>query len=100
MKVAWSDNALIRLHGHVRYIAENSDRETASRWLERLEGTIGLIETFPSLFPLSSIRRLATVGIHEIVFENYRVFYIVREDECRIISILHCRQNVQSVSDI
>ena len=45
MKVSWSDHAIDQLRGHIRYIAENSDLETASRWHFRLNETTALLET-------------------------------------------------------
>jgi len=43
---------------------------------------------------------LAKLGIHELTYGNYRVFYIIRENDCRVISILNCRQNVTFVGDL
>lgn len=35
-----------------------------------------------------------------MAYGNYRIFYIIREEDCRIISILNCRQNVTFVGDL
>lgn len=100
MTVNWSDHAIDRLRCHIRYIAENSDLETASRWHARLNETTGLLASFPTMYPLSSVPSLASLGIHEISYGNYRVFYIIRDEECRIISILHGRQSVTYICDL
>ena len=42
MTVVWSDHAIDRLRGHIRYIAENSSLETASRWHFRLTDATAL----------------------------------------------------------
>ena len=100
MNVSWSDHAIDQLRGHIRYIAENSDLETASRWHFRLNEATALLETFPSMCPLSSFPDLAAAGIHEMTFETYRVFYVIHADECRIISILGGRRNITGVGDL
>ena len=100
MTVVWSDHAIDRLRGHIRHIAENSSLETASRWHFRLTDATALLESFPSMCPLSSIPDLAAAGIHEMTFETYRVFYVIHEDECRIISILGGRQDVTHIGDL
>ena len=100
MKVSWSDHAIDQLCGHIRHIAENSDLETASRWHFRLVETTALLETFPSMFPLSGFPDLAALDIHEMAFEAYRVFYVVHADECRIVSMLGGRQNITGVDDL
>ena len=51
MTVNWSDHAIDRLRCHIRYIAENSDLETASRWHARLNETTGLLASFPTVYP-------------------------------------------------
>lgn len=100
MTVNWSDNAIDRLRGHIKRIAEDGGIETARRWHNRLIECVAMLETFPTLCPISPIPDLASLGIHELCFGNYRVFYVIREDDCRVISILNCRQNVSSVGDL
>ena len=100
MTLNWSDHAIDKLREHIKYIAENSDLETAGKWLTGLYDNTSLIETFPSIAPVSHIPGLAEFEIHEMVYGNYRIFYIIREEDCRIISILNCRQNVTFVGDL
>ncbi len=66
MTLNWSDNAINRLREHIRNIAENSDLATAGKWLAGLYDTTTLIETFPTIAPLSRIPDLAKLGIHEL----------------------------------
>lgn len=100
MTLNWSDNAVNKLREHVRNIVENSDQATAGKWLKGLYDNTSLIENFPTIAPLSRIPDLAKLGIHELTYGNYRVFYVIRENDCRVISILNCRQNVTFVGDL
>ena len=100
MTVNWSDNAIDRLRGHIRHIAEEGGIETAGKWHSRLIESVDLLELFPTMCPLSHIPELAALGIHELAYGNYRVFYVIRGEDCRVISILNCRQYVASVSDL
>ena len=100
MTVNWSDNAINRLRGHIRRIAEDDGIDTARRWHNRLVECVAMLETFPTLYPISPIPALASLGIHELTFGNYRVFYVIREEDCRIVSILNCRQNVTYIGDL
>lgn len=100
MKVSWSDHAVDQLREHIRYIAENSDLETASKWHFRLNETVALLESFPSMHPLSNFPELAANGIRELTFGTYRIFYTVCGEECRIVSMLGGRQDVAGTDDL
>lgn len=100
MKTIWSDNAIDRLREHVRTIAENDGKKTAGKWLYGLQRSVALVETFPTMYPVSHIAALAKFGIREIFYSGYRVFYVVREKDCRIVSVLNCRQNIVGTGDL
>lgn len=100
MTVNWSDNAIDRLREYIRHIAEEGGIETTDKWHSRLIESVDLLELFPTMCPLSPIPELAVLGIHELAYGSYRVFYVILETECRIISILHSRQYVASVSNL
>ena len=100
MKLRWSDNAIDRLRSCIETIAENSDKTTTAKWLQGLHNTVNLLETFPAMGVVSRDPHLAKLNIREISYSNYRIFYIIHDADCRIISIANNRQNIESISDI
>ena len=100
MKLEWAPLARTRFDDILAIITNAQDSNVSAKWLTRLHEATTLIETFPTMHPLSSVPTLAPAGIREIAYENYRVFYSVHEDVCRIISILHGHQDVTYIGDL
>lgn len=90
MRVIWSERALERVEEIALFIARDNV-DAAARW------TIDLFDEAERLadFPKSGKpgRDVKTVGIREMVFGDYRVFYEVG-DAVEILTVRHGRQRL------
>ena len=77
MRVIWSNRALERVEEIAGYIAEDSP-QAAARWVEELFSEVEKLGGFPEMGKPG--RDIATSGIRELVFGDFRVFYEVGTD--------------------
>lgn len=85
-QVVWTDEARKQLDGIVAHIAQDSvpnalrfEREIiqASRRMETLPYAAGIVED------------LREYGVREIYYGAYRILYVIREETCYIICVIH-----------
>lgn len=100
MRIEWTDHAIDLLDEQLSIITAARCREDAARWLSRIEAAVAAIDTFPEAYPLSRVPALAIEGIHVISIKTYKVYYIIGDDVCHIISIRRAAMNVQSPLDL
>jgi len=77
MRVIWSDRALERVQEIASYIEQDSPL-AATHWVEDLFAAVGELASFPEMGKPG--RDVATPGIRELVFGDFRVFYEVGDD--------------------
>lgn len=70
------------------YIKEDNP-SAASDFVERIDGTITKLETFPLLGSIPKDNRLRRTGYRILVVENYLVFYVVVDEIVEIRRIIH-----------
>jgi plasmid stabilization system protein ParE len=83
-----------------RYLAREAGLAIAGRFLDALELTISRMSRRPNVgshvasrYPeLAGIRALPVEG-----FELVRVYYVVHEQETRVIRVLHARRDVRKL---
>ena len=77
MRVIWSDRALERVEQLADYIAQDSVA-AAAQWVDDLFSQVEKLTDFPEMGKPG--RGIATPGIRELVFGDFRVFYEVGTD--------------------
>ncbi|MDP2182762.1 MAG: type II toxin-antitoxin system RelE/ParE family toxin [Actinomycetota bacterium] len=92
MKVVWSKRARRRVTEIARYIAQDSP-QASGRWVDEIFETVEALGDFPSLGKPG--RDVATPGIRELVFGDFRVFYEVGTD----VDVLTVRRASQLVDE-
>jgi plasmid stabilization system protein ParE len=88
MRVVWSKRATARVVEIARYIAVDSP-QAAERWSEALISAVDGLGDFPGMGKLA--RDVATPGVHELVFGDFRVFYEVTAN-IDILTVRRARQ--------
>ena len=85
-RVVWTVEARERLDEIVAYVAKDSERNAlrlekaivqASRRMEMLPHGGGIVE------------QLRAYGVREIYYGAYRILYVVREDACYVVCVIH-----------
>jgi toxin ParE1/3/4 len=77
MRVIWSNRALERVEEIAGYIAQDS-LPAAARWVDDLFAQVEKLADFPEMGKPG--RDVATPGIRELIFGDFRVFYEVGAD--------------------
>ena len=77
MRVVWSERALQRVEEIADYIAQDS-LSAASLWIDGLFSQVSTLGDFPEMGKPG--RDIATSGIRELIFGDFRVFYEVGTD--------------------
>jgi plasmid stabilization system protein ParE len=89
--VVWTEAALEDLKAIVEHIALDS-RIYAERFSQRLENALDRLEDFPL-----SGRMVPEFGdetVREVIYESYRLIYLVRGDSCFVAAILHASREI------
>ena len=77
-----------------RYIAEDST-ERASAYLSRMEDCILGLRDFPGIGRTGRFPELTSLGVRMLPFEDYLIFYLIREEEDAVVilRVLHSSVN-------
>ena len=85
-RVVWTAEASQRLDDVIAYIA----RDSPSNALKVEQGIIQASRRMETL-PLGGgvVEELREYGVREIYFGVYRILYIVRDDTCYVVCVIH-----------
>ena len=85
-RVVWTDEARQRLDEIVAFVAQDSERNAL-----RLEKAIIEASRRMETLPLGGgvVEELRKYGVREIYYGVYRILYVVREDTCYIVCVIH-----------
>lgn len=100
MNVHWTFRALEEMRDVVRIITANAYPEDAARWVNGLQELTDALAGLPESGRLSRVNALAHRQIRELVYGKYRVFYVIVDETCEIISLRHCAMNVETSDDL
>ncbi len=97
--IRWSPRAKARLLGCMRYIAEESqDWPTVINWRDRVYAAVEPLNEFPESG--SIVRELNRADIRQVVVGDYRVIYRVKRKTPEVLSVRHCRFQIQSIRSL
>ena len=85
-RVVWTNEARHRLDEIVAFVAQDSQRNAL-----RLEEAIIKASRRMETLPLGGgiVEELREYAIREIYYGVYRILYVVREDTCYIVCVIH-----------
>ena len=70
------------------YICED-DPAAASDFIDKLDKAITKLGSFPRSGAVPKDERLRLLGYHMLVFQNYLIFYVIKEKTVEIRRIIH-----------
>ncbi len=97
--IHWPPRGKTRLLGCMRYIAEESqDWPTVINWGDRVYEAVEHLAKFPESG--SIVRELNRDDIRQVVVGDYRVIYRVKRKTPEVISVRHCRFQIDTIHSL
>ena len=92
--IVYTEKAESDLCDIYRYIAEDST-ERAVAYLSRMEDCILGLRDFPGIGRTGRFPELTSLGVRMLPFEDYLIFYLIREEEDTVVilRVLHSSVN-------
>ena len=91
MSVRWSPHALDRVVEIAGYIAQDSP-QAAEDWVDRIFDAVEQLGAFPRSGKPG--RDIEPSDAREFVFESYRVFYDVIDDDAEVLTVRRCSEQI------
>ncbi|MDH5525583.1 MAG: type II toxin-antitoxin system RelE/ParE family toxin [Desulfobulbaceae bacterium] len=89
MKIIWSPLSLDRATEIAEYIAQDNP-SVAADWVETLFAKVELLESSPSIGRV--VPEANRDDIRELIYGNYRIVYLNKENQIFILTIRHGKQ--------
>ena len=84
--VKWTNNALEEINDIASYIAKDSPNY-ANILVNQIFEMASNLEHFPKLG--RAVPEYNISNLREIIFKNYRIVYLIKEEQLEIISVIH-----------
>lgn len=91
MKVFWTRSALGHLTGIYDHIAQDSPH-FARRMVDRITSRSQQVATFP--YSGQMVPEYQEPDIREVIEGSYRIIYLVRSDDIRVLAVIHGAQSL------
>src|SRR5262249_6954836 len=91
-RVVWTEPALRRLRGILDYVAGQSPTNAATLG-ERILAAPNQLEMFPLIGAV--VPEFERDDLRELLVHSFRILYIVRDDTCIIVAVIHGRQDLK-----
>ncbi|OGR92104.1 MAG: plasmid stabilization protein [Elusimicrobia bacterium RIFCSPLOWO2_01_FULL_59_12] len=88
----WSAPAIDDLTGLRDYIAQGSEYY-AVEFIQRILQTVQKLEQFPGLGRI--IPEIEDPAARELIFQNYRILYRLKQDRIDIAAVIHGRRDIR-----
>lgn len=93
-KVVWTDHALDELRQTISYIEQNFSEREIQRLANKIESTLALIATNPTIFPESQHRK----GVRRVIILRLNsLYYRVENRNIEILSFFSNRQDPKTL---
>jgi plasmid stabilization system protein ParE len=89
MIIQWSPLSLERIQEIADYIAEDS-RSAASNWVDEVFKKVEKLKSNPEIGRI--VPEIGLPDIRELLFGNYRIFYLISKKSISILTVRHCKQ--------
>ena len=96
VRVVWTDSARADVRGIYDWISRDSVIR-AERWANRLLDAPNRLELIPESG--SPVEEFPSSGLRELFVGDYRIVYLYRNDECRIVRVLHGSRDLKRMLD-
>lgn len=99
-RVKVTPNAVEQISAVVEYIADTLlEPETALQWSKHLQRDIEKLSEFPSRFRLTDEEPWKSIGIHQMPFQNFLVYFWINEAEgiVWVTAVVYQRRDQQTV---
>lgn len=95
-KIKWTEKASNNLQGIYEYIARDS-KTYAARFIKSLINATLKLEEMPYCGRI--VPELESYGFREVIYQNYRIVYRVREgtDDIEILAVVHGAREIKGV---
>jgi plasmid stabilization system protein ParE len=95
-EVRWSLEANDDVENALLYIVQNTPRD-ARRFYERLLAAAERLGAFPSIGRIAP--GLESAGLREVIVDDYRVLYRVRDDIVGIAAVVHGARDLRHLAE-
>lgn len=96
MKVAWAEPAELDLGDIYAYIARDASIY-AEQFIDRIIETTFLLEEQPLMG--RTVPEAEREDVRELIFQNYRIIYLVRPDYLYIIAVIHGSRDLTNMKN-
>jgi len=86
VRVKWTNNTLEELDDIARFISKDSPKY-AKILMNQIFEMASHLEQFPKLG--RKVPEYNDPNLREIIYKNYRIIYLIKEDQLEIISVIH-----------
>jgi len=93
MRILWTEPAIKDLSNLHAYIARDSE-VYASNFVQRIIHAVGKLSDFPRLG--RKVPEAEQVTVRELIYQNYRIIYRIKDDRIEILTVLHGRRDLGS----
>lgn len=94
-KIQITDKALSDLEEINNYIAEQLQTpEVAMRQYNRIANAIETFDTFPERVKLMETEEECSLGLRQMLVDNFSVFFLIREERVIITNVLYSASDI------
>ena len=86
VEIKWTNNALEELDDIANYISKDSPKY-AQILIKQIYEMVSHLEQFPNFG--RKVPEYNDPNLREILFKNYRIIYLIKQNHLEIISIIH-----------
>ena len=90
-EVIWTEPALIDLHDIFEHVARDS-LTYAEKFVNRVVVAVKRLELFPCCGRI--VPEFNNESIRELIYEVYRIIYVIRKNECYIATVIHGSRDI------
>jgi len=91
VEIKWTANALQEIDGIAEYISKDSPKY-AQILVKQIYEMVTYLENFPKFG--RKVPEYNDPNLREILYKNYRIIYLIKENHLEILSIIHGSRNL------
>lgn len=95
-RVTWTDEGKRDFRELIEWIGRDSVA-SAEKWASKIRAAPDVLEQFPQIG--SPVEEFDVPGLREILVGSFRIVYLYRDDECRILTVIRAARDLRRVLD-
>ncbi|MFX1239259.1 MAG: type II toxin-antitoxin system RelE/ParE family toxin [Promethearchaeota archaeon] len=92
VEIKWTNNALEELEDIANYISKDPEKY-AQILVKRIYGLVNILYQFPNYG--RKVPEYDNSELREIIYKNYLIIYLIKEEHLEIISVIHGSRNLK-----